>query len=119
MRRFGERRRGRRGVANLGIEADIGSRARSWIVVDARRVLPRRGLRFHHGGQNLVIDLEPFGAVFGGGERFSNDHGDRLAGKARLVGGQGMVRCFERRRAAVAERRLRRMRRPRFVGNGL
>jgi hypothetical protein len=116
MRGAGEGRLGRRGVAKFRIEADIRPRA----LVHARRVLPRGGHGLDHRGQGFVVDRDQLGAVLGGVKRFGDDHRHRFADKARLVGGQRMMRRLEwRNSAAVAKLRLRGMRRPRFMRNGL
>jgi hypothetical protein len=115
MRRAGKGGFGRRGVAKLGIEADIRRR-----VVDMRRILPRRRGRFDHRGQNLVLDFHLLGGVFGRVHRLGDDHGDRLADEARFVGRQRVMPRLERRHIAlVAQLGFRRMRRPRLVRNRL
>ncbi len=115
MRRARKSRLGRRGIAELGIEADIGRG-----VMDMRRILPRRRGGLDHGGQHVVIDLDRFGAVFGRIHRLGDHHRDGFADEPRFVGRQWKMRRFERRLAAfVAQLGLRRMRRPRLVRNGL
>ena len=79
-----ERGGGRCGIADLGVDADVGARP----FVHARRVLLRRRRRFGHCRQELVVDLDPLGAVLGGQQRFGDDHRHRLADKTRLVGRQ-------------------------------
>jgi hypothetical protein len=86
MRRLSESGRGRRRIANLGVEADIGLRAVMGAFMHARRILPRRGFGFHHRRQNLVVDFDAFGAVFCRVQRFGDDHGHGFADKARFIG---------------------------------
>ena len=108
-----KRRVGCRGVAKAGVETDIGARG----LVHARRILPRRSAGLDHSRQHVVIDLDSLGAVLGGVHRFGDDHRDRLANEANLIGRQRKVRRGEGFRRVQLD--FRRMLRPHFVRNRL
>ena len=87
MCRARERGRGRGGVANLGIDADV----RGSFVPELRGVRPGRCDRVGHRGQRLEVDAHAFGGVLRLADAFRDHHGDGLAGKAGLVVGKHAV----------------------------
>ena len=116
MRGAGEGGGGRGGVAKLGIEAHVGADA----FVHDGRILPRRGGGLDHRRQHVIIDLDGLDAVLRRIDGLGDHHRHRFADEARFVGRQRKMRRLEWRLAAlVAQRGLRRMRRPRLVRNGL
>ena len=87
MCRVRERGRGRGGVANLGIDADV----RGSFVPELRGVRPGRCDRVGHRGKRLEVDAHAFGGILRLADAFRDHHGDGLAGKAGLVVGKHAV----------------------------
>ena len=115
MRGARKRGLGRRGVAKLCIEADIGAR----LIVHARRILARRRHRVGHARQRLVVDLDKLRAVLGRPHGVGDNHRHRLADEAHLVGRQQIMRRGEGFGAVrILQRNFRRVLRPLLVRNG-
>ena len=74
---------GRLGVADLGVDHDVGQ-----VVVEPRRVFLDRRRRVGHRRQRLVVDDHLLGGVFGLGDCLGDDEGDRGADVADAVGRQ-------------------------------
>ena len=101
MGRSFERRRGRRGVADLGVDADVGGS----LVPQPRGVRRRRGEGIGHRRQRLEIHAHALGGVLGRADAVGDHDGNGLAGKARLVVGEHAVAREELvGRIALAER---------------
>jgi len=93
--------RGRGGIADLGIDADVRPR-----LVPNQRCVRRYGVdRLADRGQRLEIDRDAFGGILRGAETVGHHHRDGLAGKPRLVGRKHAVGGEELvGRIALAER---------------
>ena len=81
MRRLGEGRVGCRLVANVAIDRQIRCR----LVPDLLRARQQRVLHARHRRENIVIDIDEFGAVFGLVGGFGDDDRHRLADMTNLV----------------------------------
>ena len=112
----GEGRRGAGGVAEFAVDHDIGA----GFVEQARRIGIGRLARVGDRRQHLVVDLDQFGAVLGGGDALRHHHGDGLADETYLVGRQRIMRRREGLEAVAAlERDFGGMLRPHLVGDRL
>jgi hypothetical protein len=96
MRRARERRIGRLGVADLGVDHDVGQ-----VVIEPRRVRCDGGRRVDHGRQRLVVDNHFLGGVFGLGYCLGDDEGNRGADVADAIGRQHVMRRHRHRRAVA------------------
>ena len=100
MRRFGECRRGRLGVAALPIEAGV---VRD-LVEDRRRARPDRVEHADDGGQRLVLHLDRFDRLAGLLQCIGDDKGDRVADAAHLADGEcGVGRLLHRRAVDIGD----------------
>ena len=81
MRRLGEGRVDRVGVAVVIVERDVARH----VVVEERRAVAHRLVGRDHRGKRLDVDLDRFGRVLGGQHRLGDDAGDRVADIAHLV----------------------------------
>ena len=91
-----ERRVGRGGIADLGVDHDVRQ-----VVIEPRRPRLDRGFGIGHRRQRLVIDDDALGGVLGRGNALGNHEGDRGADVTHPIGRQHMMRR-DRDRGAVA-----------------
>ena len=110
-----EGRFSRRGVADVGIDADIGA-----VLGHGRRAGLGRSHRAGDRIERLIVDNHALGPGLGGGDRSGDHHRHRLADEANLVGGQRIVRCSDGVAAvAIAQRNVGRSAQQRPVRNWL
>ena len=91
-----ERRIGRFGVADLGVDHDVRQ-----VVVEPRRVFFDRRRRVGHGRQRLVVDDHFSAASLACSDRLGDDEGDRGADVADAIGRQHVMRRHRHRRAVA------------------
>ena len=104
MRRRQERRIGRGGIADLGVDHDIRQ-----IVVEPWRVLGEARYALRHGRQRFIVDHDLFGGILGLRDRLGDDERDRGADMAHAIGRQDVVRRHRHRRAvAIVQHDVRR-----------
>jgi hypothetical protein len=94
----GEGRRGAGGVAEFAVDHDVGV----GFVEQARCIGMGRLARVGDRGQHLVVDLDQFGAILGGGDAPRHHHGHGLADEANFVGRQRIMRRRESLEAVAA-----------------
>ena len=91
VRRGGERRIGRRGVADLPVEDAVRRR----LVPDLGRALGDRGFDVVDDGEVIVVDLDGFGGVACLPPRFGDDEGDAVADEAHGIVGEQPARRLD------------------------